>query len=85
MTRKPKKTNKQRDNLTKTILQYMGGKRYEPLGVTDLLKRLSIPKELQPLCKQIIESLLKEGNPEADVPLENGDKVIVPQAGFQFL
>lgn len=61
MTRKPKKTNKQRDNLTKTILQYMGGKRYEPLGVTDLLKRLSIPKELQPLCKQIIESLLKEG------------------------
>ena len=29
--------------------------------------------------------LLKEGNPKDDVPLENGDKVVVPQAGIKFL
>jgi len=31
------------------------------------------------------ELLLKEGNPKDDVPLENGDKVVVPQAGISFL
>ena len=29
--------------------------------------------------------LLREGNPKDDVPLENGDKIVVPQAGIKFL
>ncbi len=49
------------DNLSKTLMQFMEGKRYEPMGKIALLKRLDIPKSLYPSCLSILETLIEEG------------------------
>src|SRR5262249_9745831 len=49
------------ENLRKTLLQFLEGKRYEPMGKTALLKRLNIPKNLTHICAKIIDDLLEEG------------------------
>ncbi len=59
-----KNTDKQQkivQNLSKVIQQFMAGRRYEPMGQAALLKRLKIPKSLEPLCKQILADLVQEG------------------------
>ncbi len=49
------------DNLSKTILQFISGKKYAPMGPTALFKKLKIPPELHPLCKEIITDLTAQG------------------------
>src|SRR5690242_19064229 len=55
------KEDKVYQNLSKVIQQFMGGKRYEPMGQVTLLKRLKIPSSLLPLCKTILADLIEKG------------------------
>ena len=55
------KADRQKNNLKKTILQYIEGKRYEKLGVAALLKRLKIHPSLQNVAKEVILELIQEG------------------------
>lgn len=48
-------------NLRKTLMQFMEGKRYEPMGKAALLKRLGIPKSLHDTCRLVLEELIEEG------------------------
>lgn len=64
-TKSPDKKNsaaksKLYENLSKTLLQFLAGKRYEPMGQLALFKRLQIPKHLYPLCKEIVADLLEK-------------------------
>jgi ribonuclease R len=56
-----KKQEKLLENLTKTILQYMEGKRYEPVTPSELFKRLHLPPTLHADCKKILQTLIQEG------------------------
>jgi ribonuclease R len=56
----PKK-NKYYDNLLKTILQFVEGKRYAPMGKAAILKKLNIPADLRPLCHDILADLVHKG------------------------
>lgn len=59
-----KSSNKERkiyENLSKTIQQFLLGRRYEPMGQAALFKRLKIPASLHPLCKEIIADLVEDG------------------------
>lgn len=58
------KQQRLRDNLRKTLLQFIEGKRYEPLGKIALLKRLGIPQALHTTCRDILDELLAEGTLE---------------------
>ncbi len=49
------------DNLSKTILQFISGKKYTPMGPAALFQRLKIPPELLEMCKQIILDLTEQG------------------------
>lgn len=49
------------DNLSKTIQQFVSGRRYVPMGQAALFKRLKIPASLHALCKEIIADLLQDG------------------------
>src|SRR5579885_2792674 len=49
------------DNFRKTIIQFMEGKRYEPIGKAALMKRLDIPKSLQETCKKVLDELIQDG------------------------
>lgn len=51
-------SNRLYDNLSKTILQFMGGQRYEPMGQVTLFKRLKIPSQFHELCKKILKDLV---------------------------
>lgn len=60
----PSKENfnqKQYDNFSKVILQFLSGRSYEPMGQTALFKRLNIPPQFHDLCKKIMTDLLREG------------------------
>lgn len=59
-----KETPKQirlRDNLSKSILQFMAGKRYKPMKQKELLERLHIPSQLWEPCSRIITDLIQSG------------------------
>ena len=59
----PSKENfnqKQYDNFSKVILQYLSGRSYKPMGQTALFKSLSIPPQFHDLCKKIMTDLLRE-------------------------
>lgn len=55
-----KKDKQLQDNLLKVIQQFMGGRRYEPMGQTALFKKLNIPIQLHPLCKELLADLVKQ-------------------------
>lgn len=59
-------TPKTEQNLSKVILQFMGGKRYKPLAQQELLSRLGIPESLLSECKKIITNLIQEKQIEVD-------------------
>ncbi len=59
----PSKENipqKQYDNFSKVILQFLSGRSYEPMGQAALFKRLNIPPQFHDLCKQIMTDLLRD-------------------------
>ncbi|MBI2743188.1 MAG: VacB/RNase II family 3'-5' exoribonuclease [Chlamydiales bacterium] len=61
-SKKPvKKEDKLSQNLTKTLLQFMEGRRYSPLEPQELFERLSLPPTLHALCNEIIQKLSEEG------------------------
>ncbi len=60
----PKESPKQSrlvDNLSKSILQFMSGKRYKPMKQSELLERLHLPPQLWDTCIKIIGELIKSG------------------------
>ncbi len=59
-----KKEEKLALNLKKTLLQFMEGKRYDPMNTTELFERLNLPTSLHAICHQIIEQLIEEGKIE---------------------
>ncbi len=59
-----KKTERLHENLKRTILQYIEGRRYEPLGSAALLKRLNIPASLNVPARKAIDDLIEEGKIE---------------------
>lgn len=75
---KPKKTSKPApakespkqkrliDNMSKSILQFMSGKRYSPMKQTELFDRLHIPPQLIGACSKIITDLLQSGEVEIE-------------------
>lgn len=56
----PPKSQRLFDNLSKVILEFMGGTRYEPLGQLALFKRLKLPNIHLPLFKEVIIELIKK-------------------------
>ncbi len=58
------KTDRLRDNLKKTILQYVEGKRFEPLAASELFQRLNIPDSQHAVANKAIDELLEEGKLE---------------------
>jgi ribonuclease R len=60
----PKESPKQSrlaDNLSKSILQFMSGKRYKPMKQSELLERLHLPPQLWDTCTKIVGELIKSG------------------------
>ena len=49
------------DNMSKTILQFMSGKRYKPMLQAELFERLHIPEQLWDPCSRIITDLIQSG------------------------
>ena len=47
-------------NLAKSILQFISGKRYSPLDLTGLIKGLSIPKSLEKSFQTALDTLVKK-------------------------
>lgn len=63
----PKPSSKQRkllDNLSKTLLQFMSGRRYHPMKQAELFERLHIPEQLIGACSQIVTDLIQSGEIE---------------------
>lgn len=61
---KPKESPKEKrlnDNLSKSILQFMAGKRYKPMTHAELLERLHIPEQLWNTCSRILTGLIQSG------------------------
>jgi len=66
----PKKTKKEiktppqkkkiEENLSKVILQFMTGKRYQPLTQAELFQRLNIPDSVYPRASQAVTELLSQ-------------------------
>ena len=54
------KTARLKANLTRTLLQYIGGKRYEPMTLRELSKQLDIPAIHQTLFDELIDELSAE-------------------------
>ena len=55
-------------NLAKSILQFISGKRYSPLDLTGLIKGLSIPKSLEKSFQTALDTLVKKN----ELSLERG-------------
>ena len=49
---------KRQQNLRKTLLEFMAGKRYSPMGQRALFKALALPTELYATCEKIITELI---------------------------
>src|SRR5579864_5768139 len=54
-------SRKHYDNLSKVVIQYLGGKRYTPESQAEIFKKLSIPPTLRQLCKEILDDLVQKG------------------------
>jgi ribonuclease R len=60
----PKESLKQKrlmENMSKSILQFMSGKRYKPMLQAELFERLHIPAQLLEACNRIITDLIQIG------------------------
>lgn len=55
------RTHPNYDTFRQIILEYIRGKKYEPLGEKELFKKLSISLKFQALCRMILEDLVQEG------------------------
>lgn len=53
-------TPKIEQNLSKVILQFMNGKRYNPMTQQELIQRLNIPESLHPECKKTLTQLIED-------------------------
>jgi ribonuclease R len=60
----PVKQSKLTENLSKSLLQFMSGKRYQPLTQSELLERLHIPPQLISACAKILTDLIQSGEIE---------------------
>jgi ribonuclease R len=49
------------DNLSKSMLQFMSGKRYQPMSQSELFERLQIPEQQWEMCAHIITELIQSG------------------------
>ncbi len=52
------------ENLSKTLLQFMSGRRYNPMTQSELFDRLHIPQQLITACSQIVTDLIQAGEIE---------------------
>ena len=52
--------NSQYSSFKQVILEYLQGKKYEPLGEKSLFSKLKIPAKFHELCKQILKDLIDE-------------------------
>jgi len=59
-TGKPGKADKTARNLTKTLLQFLHGKRYKPSSSSELIQLLAIPEVHQPLFQEILNDLVSK-------------------------
>jgi ribonuclease R len=55
------KTHPNYDTFKQIILEYIRGKKYEPLSEKALFQRLSISPKFQALCRMILEELMEKG------------------------
>lgn len=55
------KRSKKASNLTKTVVEYIRGKRYTPLTLSQLTKQLDIPAVHKKLFKEILDDLVDKG------------------------
>jgi len=51
-------------NLKKTLIQYMQGRKYRPMQAEELLERLQLPPQLEPLFQESIKELIASGEIE---------------------
>lgn len=56
----PKKDERLKRNLARTILQYIGGKRYSPLTAEELIAQLTIPENVHQTFFSALELLVQE-------------------------
>ena len=68
LTKESPKQRRLIENMSRTILQFMSGKRYKPMEEGELFERLHIPPGLNGACSQIVADLIKTG----ELHLENG-------------
>jgi ribonuclease R len=54
-------TDPQYDSFKQVILEYLQGKKYEPLSEKSLFSKLKIPAKFQEICRQILKDLVDEG------------------------
>jgi len=54
------KKDKLTKNITRTLLQFINGKRYEPMNGKELAKQLAIPEIHEELFEQVLNDLVKE-------------------------
>lgn len=99
MTKKKTKSSKKYDrlkrNLARTILQYIGGKRYSPLTAKELIVQLAIPESTHHTFFSALELLVKENELVLDSgryrlsgeenPLAVGTISVHPVKGFGFV
>lgn len=55
------KRSKKASNLTKTLIQYIRGKRYHPSTLSELTQQLDIPTVHKRLFKQVLDDLVEKG------------------------
>lgn len=61
---KSSKQKKMQDTLKKAILEFMKGRRYRPMSLPELQKRLQFSEEAKPLFEEIVKDLLQQGEIE---------------------
>lgn len=49
------------DNMSKSMLQFMSGRRYKPMLQAELFERLHIPEQLWDACSRILTDLIQSG------------------------
>ncbi len=71
----PLSQGKLNQNLEKTLLQFMEGRRFKPMSQEELIERLSIPGSLKAACKDILTQLIVKGEIHVDKNLLSLKKV----------
>jgi ribonuclease R len=54
------------ENMSKSILQFMSGKRYQPMEEAELFDRLHIPPQLTNACAKIVSHLIQTGEIQSE-------------------